>query len=154
VRTWQDLDALLATYQVRQAVIDALPELHACEAWASRHKGKVLRALYPQAAALAGQLYRVDEETGRVQINRTMAMDRVWATVAQATERWPAVVTSDPEVRVHMTAPVRVTSLDARGQEQTSWVHTAPDHLYHACVYDLVAWQAVARQRSRSPVGL
>jgi hypothetical protein len=154
VRTWEELDGLMATYQVRQCVIDALPELHACEAWATRHKGKVLRALYPQAAALAGQLYRVDEATGRVQINRTMAMDRVWAMIAQAAERWPAAVCNDPEVRVHLTAPVRVTSLDARGQEQTSWVHTAPDHLYHACVYDLVARETVALQRSRTPVGL
>lgn len=139
VATWDDLDRLMAEYQVRQCVVDALPELHGAEQWAARHPGRVLRALYPQPSALAGQLSRLDADTGRVLINRTMAMDRVWATLAQAEERWPASITSDPEVRTHMTAPVRVTRQDDRGQEQVTWVHTQPDHGYHACAYDLIA---------------
>jgi hypothetical protein len=139
VHDWDGLDVLLAQYQVRQCVIDALPELHACEAWASRHPGQVLRALYPQASALAGQLYRVDEATGRVQINRTMAMDGVLAAVAGAREHWPASIAHDSEVITHMTAPVRVTREDAHGQAQVSWVHTSPDHGFHASVYDAVA---------------
>jgi hypothetical protein len=139
VGSWLELDGLMATFQVGQCVVDALPELHGAEAWARQHPGKVLRALYPQASALAGQLYRVDAATGRVLINRTMAMDAVLATVATAQEHWPAAVHQDPEVITHLTAPVRVTRTDERGQEQVAWVHTAPDHLFHATVYDRAA---------------
>jgi hypothetical protein len=136
---WEDLDVLLAQYAVRQCVVDALPEQHGAEAWAAKHPGRILRAFYPQASALAGQLYRVDEKTGRVQINRTMAMDGVQATVATAAEHWPAAIVNDPEVLRHLQAPVRVVRLDAHGQEQPTWVHTQPDHYFHAAVYDQIA---------------
>jgi hypothetical protein len=131
---------------VRLCVVDALPELHGAEAWAAKHPGRVLRALYPRENALAGQLCRVQGTgegdgpgEGRVHINRTMAMDRVYAAIAEAKERWPAALHNDPEVQLHLKAPVRVTTTDDRGQERASWVHTAPDHLFHACVYDQVA---------------
>lgn len=154
VRTWSDLDRLMETYRVRQCVIDALPELHACADWARRHKGRVLRAFYP--SGLEGQLYRLkpaerDEAgaeipgTATVQINRTMAMDTVYARIAAAEERWPAAITGNSEVIAHLTAPTRVTLTGQDGQERVQWVHTAPDHLFHACVYDLIAYQALPR---------
>ncbi len=160
VGSWGELDRLMTEYGVRQCVIDALPELHASHAWAARHRGKVLRAIYPGPSALPGQLYRTaksaeaEEQTklrrrtstapanlppDMVHINRTMAMDGVYAAVAGAKERWPAQLHNQPEVIAHMTAPVRVTTTDERGQEQASWVHTSPDHLFHACVYDHIA---------------
>ena len=139
VLSFDGLDMLMAKYQVRRCVIDALPELHQCQEWAKRHPGKVYRAFYPAPNALAGKPSRVDRDAGIVQINRTMAMDRVWATLAQAQERWPAEIHNDPEVIAHLEAPVRVTRTDARGQEQASWIHTQPDHLFHAAVYDQTA---------------
>lgn len=154
VKSWSDLDALMERYQVRQCVIDAMPELHACDAWARQWRGRVLRAFYPNG--LEGQLFRkTDAEqdeagqpipgTERVQINRTMAMDTVLARIAGAEERWPGAATLDPEVIAHLTAPTRVTTKDDYGQERASWVHSAPDHLFHACVYDLIAAQALPR---------
>ena len=38
-----------------------------------------------------------------------------------------------------MTSPVRVSVQDAHGQPRADWVHTKPDHLFHASVYDTVA---------------
>lgn len=139
VSSWQDLGQVMETHRVRQCIIDALPELHACEQWAAQFPGRVLRAFYPNASAMSGQLFVVNEDRGIVQINRTMAMDRVYANVATGKERWPSAIHGDHEVISHMKAPVRVIALDARGQEQASWVHTMPDHLYHASVYDTVA---------------
>jgi hypothetical protein len=146
VGSWLELDRLIAIYRVRQCVVDALPELHACEQWAAGHQGTVLRALYPSPAALTGKLHRVDEAAGIVQINRTMAMDGVLASIATAAERWPAQILGDPEMVTHLTAPVRVTRVDDHGQEQPTWVHTAPDHLFHACVYDQIAAAVLAAQ--------
>lgn len=145
VREWGALDLLLEQFKVRRCVIDALPELHACEAWASKHRGIVVRAYYPNAANLKGQMFQPEPEKIEdiVNINRTMAMDAVFANVAGAKERWPRSIHDDPEVIAHMRAPVRVTSVDDRGQERASWEHTAPDHLFHASVYDLIAGQSL-----------
>jgi phage terminase large subunit GpA-like protein len=150
VATWDEVDALMTTYGVRLAVLDAFPEQHAARAFVDRHPGKAVTATYPTANALKGVLMAPDAvkavSDGRVQINRTMAMDAVYAAVARAQERWPAALHNDPEVIEHMTAPVRVTALDAHGQPRADWVHTKPDHLYHASVYDLVAGRLLVEQ--------
>jgi hypothetical protein len=145
VTSWDELDGLMARYRIRSCVIDALPELHACKTWADKYAGRVLRAFYPTARALAGKLFHVQEpgegsSDGRiVQINRTMALDRVYGVIAGAAERWPASIHNDPEVVAHLTAPIRVTHVGDDGQEQVTWEHIGPDHLSHATVYDLVA---------------
>lgn len=140
VRAWDELDRLMAGHGVTMCVIDALPELHTAMAWAQKHPGRVLRAYYPtNAAALRSEMFRADEDKREVQINRTMAMDGVYAAVSNRRERWPAAVVQDPEVVQHMTAPVRVVTTDNHGQARPTWVHTQPDHGFHAAVYDRIA---------------
>lgn len=141
VKTWAELDDLMSNYKVRHCVVDKDPELHATEAWASKHKGRVTRAYYPRSNDVKGRLFfpEADKLEGLVQINRTMAMDTVYNLVATGGEVWPAEVHNDAEVRAHMTAPVRVVKEDDNGQPQASWIHTKPDHLFHASVYDLIA---------------
>jgi len=153
VANWVELDRLIATYQVRRCVIDALPELHACKDWALGQHGKVARALYPNG--MAGELVRTKIEKNdegreiagseQVLINRTMAMDAVFHAVATAAEHWPVSIHNDTEVQAHMIAPIRVMAKNDQGQEQARWAHTAPDHLFHACVYDLIAFQTLPK---------
>ncbi len=155
VGSWAELDTLMATYQVRQCVVDAYPEQHGCREWAARHRGRVMRADYPTDRALVGELYRIDEEESLVRINRTMAMDGVYAAIAGGLERWPALIHNDHEFEAQMKAPVRVTTTDERGQERAAWVHSAPDHLFHASVYDRIARLSLAKAslRAFSPGG-
>lgn len=143
VGSWAELDGLMDRHHIRLCVIDALPELHAAQEFAARHEGRVLRSFYPPASGLKGLLCRVDEATGVVHVNRTMAMDRVYANIAKATEHWPASIHNDHEVISHMKAPVRVMTKDATGQDVASWVHTSPDHYYHASVYDTIAREQI-----------
>ena len=143
VESWTDLDVLMARYSVRLAVVDAFPEQHAARAFVDRHPGRAVTATYPTSNALKGVIFSPEHQKavadGRVSINRTMAMDAVSTLVGTAAERWPAAIHNDPEVVEHMTAPVRVAVLDAHGQPRADWVHTKPDHLFHASVYDAVA---------------
>lgn len=143
VISWDELDTLMGRYNVRLCVIDAFPEQHAARAFVDRHTGRAVTATYPTANALKGVMLAPDAvkavADGRVQINRTMAMDAVYAAVATARERWPAAIHNDPEVIEHMTAPVRVETQDAHGQPRADWVHTRPDHMFHSSVYDTVA---------------
>jgi hypothetical protein len=146
VATWEELTNLLRLYSVRSCVIDALPELHAAEGWANLHPGRVLRAFYPTPLALPGMLFRVKALERIIQINRTMAMDSVYSTFAQQREVWPEQIANDPEVIAHFTAPTRVVTADEHGQETPHWVHSRPDHLFHAMVYDRVAMESLPKR--------
>lgn len=158
VRSWEELSSILVTYKVRQCVVDALPEQHAAAAWQAKHKGRVLTAFYPNR--VLGLFAFKDAETpqrqdrrnrpgarpprpGVIYINRSRAMDAVHASIAQHRERWPTVYIRDPEVMAHMISPARVVGTDKQGQEQIDWVHTRPDHYFHAVVYDQVARAAL-----------
>ncbi len=150
VGSWEELDRLMAEFRVRRCVIDALPEQHGSRAWAAKHRGKVLRASYPSDNALTGRLFIEDPAEGLIKINRTMAMDGVYAAVAGGKERWPAAIHNAPEIAAHMKAPVRVSATDAHGQERITWEHTDPDHGFHSCVYDRVARLSLAAQATES----
>jgi len=151
VMSWDELDTLMRQYHVRMCVVDALPELHGCQQWASRHPGKVYRSFYPAAAAMAGQLFRPDSENMIVQVNRTMAMDKVYADTASNDVPWVRDVLADPEIMSHMQAPVRLTVTSTNGDMVAVWNHTGPDHLYHASVYDTIAYE-IWRPKTRDKV--
>ncbi|KPV54845.1 hypothetical protein SE17_01135 [Kouleothrix aurantiaca] len=140
VPSWEALDALFTTYPILRCVIDAQPELNATKDFADRHKGKVLRAYYADDRSLKGELFRLKEDEGIVSINRTMAMDRFFARVQAASDFWPKTITENSEVRQHLCAPSRTSIVNEKtGDVTAQWVHTAPDHLFHASVYDQMA---------------
>lgn len=156
------LDELMNRFSVRQAVIDGAYDPTAIEAWSAKHKGKVRRAFYPNRD-FKGEMFRLpaaEEKKSHgisvkkpdpqkvedvVQINRTMAMDAVYNLVATAAEVWPAAIHNDPEVVSHMKAPTRVIVKNGDGQELPQWVHKNRDDLFHACVYDLVAFKTLPK---------
>jgi hypothetical protein len=143
VTTWDELQTIFEFYGVRRCVVDALPEVHSSQEWANRTpmKKKVYRAFYAGPnAMMKGQSVVVDDNTMTLQINRTSAMDGVFATVASGSEFWPRAIHDNDEVIQHLTAPVRVVTLDSRGQERATWIHTQPDHLFHASLYDRIAF--------------
>jgi hypothetical protein len=148
VADWADLTRLIAQYSVRACVIDAQPELNGAMAWAATHAGKVWRAFYPNG--LGADLLRTEQETdtaGRVtpgsmvvKINRTLAMDQLFDAVATTHEAWCSDALHAAEVVAHLTAPVRVLDTSrTTGQATPRWAHTAPDHLFHASVYNRIA---------------
>lgn len=150
VREFSDLDELMERWNVRLAVLDSMPEQHGVADFCERWRGRAIAAGYPaNAASLKSSMLGPNKDgqphrdqimaTRHVQVNRTMAMDDVSAAVRSCQEVWPAEFTHDPEIQQHMIAPVRVTTVDASGQPKAAWVHTKPDHFFHACVYDRVA---------------
>jgi hypothetical protein len=142
-RTWDELSQIMREYQVQRVVIDALPELHGAQTWAAQHPGKVYRAFYN---ANLKELWKQTEE-GVVQINRTAAMDAVYARMTGLQERWADDVLFSDEFVAHMKAPVRVVTTKSDGQPLVTWAHTLPDHFYHASVYALIAQSLAPKSR-------
>lgn len=146
VATWAEVDDLMATYNVQMAVVDAYPEQHEASAFVSRWKGRAVIGDYPtNMGALKGTLFAPDSrkavQDGFVRINRTMGLDRVMTKILGQQEHWPTSIVNDPEVRGHMTAMARLTTIDARGQVVASWVRLKADHYFHASCYAEIAEQ-------------
>jgi hypothetical protein len=165
VGSWAELDRLMEVHHVRRCVVDALPELNGCKDWTLKHRGKVFRAFYPHGVeALRTKMFQVPSEAKEekakrskaneadkqdaytIIINRTMAMDTVYNLIASGGERWPASIHNDADVKRQMCAPVRVLVKDDYGQEHARWDHTTPDHYFHSCVYDVVAFRSMPKE--------
>lgn len=149
---WSDIDGLMRHFRIRRCVVDAQPDLDAAKQFAARWPGRVLRAFYPGASGLKGQLFNLEgldlkkllNKKNRVRldvvnVNRTMAMDRVRDMIVRIAEIAPLEVVNDPLVQEHLQSPTRVTAPDVRGQPIPQWVNAGPDHIFHAWVYDLIA---------------
>jgi hypothetical protein len=146
VTSWEELDNLMERYSVGMMVVDAYPEQHAAQAFVARWKGRAVMGDYPtQMGALKGSLFAPQPkqavQDGFVRINRTMALDAVLASVSALREHWPTAIINDPEVRSHMSAGARVTSINQQGQVVASWVRLRADHFLHASAYEMVARQ-------------
>lgn len=154
VSDWDALDLLMTRYQVRNAVIDAEPEVITALDFCHRWTGRAIRCFYPTSAtALKGTLFNRKEGTPDVQANRTMLLDTMYAAIASASERWPSEITSDPEVIQHMANAVRVKVTDeGTGQQRYSWVRTGPDHLMHGRAYAILARRLLPAAQSNGHV--
>lgn len=170
VRHWSELSDLLKRYAVRSCVIDSEPELHACKAWADRHKGKVKRADYPNG--MAGKLFRLGSSEERkllnaeqkraksskaeaqteaidsdfIQINRTMVLDKVYAQISEGAILVPQSIHDEAEFQAHLCAPTREVIEDKDGDSRAVWHHSAPDHLFHAMAYCLIALEVMPKK--------
>ncbi len=152
VNSWDELDRLLSRLKPRRTIIDAAPELHATKTFAESHKG-VYRAYYTSDRSQKGQLFRMDETEGVVYINRTMAMDALYARIAGGLDTWAEGISRHGEVRAHLRAPQRSVIKKDDGELVPVWTHTAPDHLFHAALYAMVASQLkLARSDAASAV--
>lgn len=152
VPNFLELNPLMLRYSVRMAVIDAEPELHAAIDFCEKWRGRALRSFYPSApSALKGTEFLVKKDTYDVMTNRNMLLDRVYSTIASASERWPSQFTNDPEVIAHFKSSTRVKFADDDGQQHISWVHAGPDHFAHAMVFDLVARKTLPQVVSFTP---
>jgi hypothetical protein len=143
VPNWEgtdSLDDLMRRYKVRMAVVDYEPEIRNSLDFCKRWPHRAVAAIYPaNPAGLKGQLYVRREDAPTVNVNRTMAMDDVQVAIARAREIWPKQFALDPDIVSQMEAPTRVSIEDDNGQLRPSWIHTTPDHWFHAAAYDLIA---------------
>jgi hypothetical protein len=149
VRTFAELDGLMARYDVAQCVVDANPETREAQAFAARHRGRVWLAYYPHwSDDQRSELAVWDRERGVVKINRTAALDTV---VKRVEQRWLVLSRNARELGGsvdragvgefyrHMGSPIRVIADDARGNPVARYEQNGPDHYAHAVVYAEVA---------------
>jgi len=141
VREFEDLDALMAQYDVWNCVIDAAPEGHEARKFAKRFPGRVWLCSYPNIATWQHkerQVFKPDERT--VSAHRTLTMDAAFARVREQRIEYPREVLALPEFAEQMMAPVRVIEKDNAGNLVARYVEAGrPDHFAHAENYVAIA---------------
>lgn len=155
VDEFRDLDALMVSYDVRSAVIDALPETRLSRDFCKRWPGRAWMAYYPAAPkeVFTWQDAKTADIAGRVYIARTEAMDRVATGHRERLEGLPTNADTIQDFFKHMCAPVRVlitkTKQDGTRYKTAVFLETGPDHYFHSSVYE-----KAARERLPPPTRL
>jgi hypothetical protein len=147
VEGYKALRNLFLKYNVRRAVIDALPETRAVREFRADYgRGAVWLAYFPNTriGLKSEEVMQIKEEDGVVNIDRTRAMDEVMAgllssSVGEAGLTLPADARDVPEYYEHITNQVRVLEKNAAGQQVARYRELGPDHLSLAELYCLVA---------------
>jgi hypothetical protein len=155
---WVLLDDIMdrGRLPVDLAIVDANPELISSRAFVDRHQGRALRAEYTETSNAHGQIFVVPESDGVwdgvVRIERTASMDLVLSRVSSLQESWPADYALDAEIATQMGSPVRVETRNQKtGQVRPRWLHSGPDHWFHACNYDIIASRVLGAPSSKRP---
>jgi hypothetical protein len=141
VLSFEELDGLMAQYDVSCCVVDAEPEHHSARNFANRFAGRVWLCHYPNTATWPHQEAAVwDEEERTVSAHRTLTLDATFARVRERRIEYPREVLALPEFAEHMMAPIRVIEKDKAGNLVAKYVEgSRPDHYAHAENYAYIA---------------
>jgi hypothetical protein len=138
VQDYGDLDRLMQRFHVSTCVIDALPEIHATRAFASRHPGKVWLNYFMESQR-GSYNWRRDERM--VQENRTEALDASRQLIRDRKIVLPRRLPIVEEFAEHLSADVKQLIEDRdTGALSYRYVKTGTNHFSLAFTYDCVAW--------------
>ena len=138
VRSYDDLGALIAKFQVDRCVIDALPEIHATRALADRHGGVVFMNYFNenQRGSVAWN-YREHI----VQENRTEALDLSQQIIRDRKVVLPRRGPVVEEFARHLANDAKQLVEDEQtGLQKYRYVRTGINHYRMAFTYDCLAW--------------
>jgi hypothetical protein len=146
VESWERLAQIAALYNVKAAVLDALPETtKAREFQASYKRGKVWIAYYvSQRTGTKHEDPRAwDYAEGVVNLDRTRTLDEMYAAITAQSSTLPGHARDLRDYYAQLKAPVRVVERSGGGQLAATYVEGSnPDHFAHAENYCHVAMHA------------
>ncbi len=147
VESWERLMQIAGQYNVRAAVIDALPETTKAREFQAEFKkrGKAWLAYYvSQRTGTKHEDPRAwDYDEGVVNLDRTRTLDEMYAAITAKSSTLPGHARDVRDYYAQMKAPVRVVERSANGTMVAMYVEgTSPDHFAHAENYCHVAMHA------------
>ncbi len=134
---FEDLDGLMARFQIDRCVIDGLPETHATREFTKRHSGRVFMNFFNEHQRGSP---RWDRDASMVQINRTEALDASRAAIRDAMIVFPQPSALVEEFAKHLTCDAKILEEDEEtGIKKYRYVRTGTNHFSMAFTY---AWLA------------
>lgn len=140
-KSFDDLDKEMNTYNVKKAVIDALPETRKAQEFANRFKGRVLLCYYTGLKEVKKDEWFILDKENKQKLNtdRTMSLDMFTGRIRRQQVGVPKHWRDIPEFKEHMQNLTRMLVEKKDGSETAQYVKTGPDHLYHAGNYSNLA---------------
>jgi hypothetical protein len=149
-KEYAELDDLMRRFQVRRCIIDALPEIHATRAFASRFPGRVWMNYFNEHQRGS---YRWDEAERIVKENRTEALDASGRVIRDGLVVLPRQSPLVQEFANHLASDAkRLQEDEETGSQVYRYVRTGVDHFGLAFTYDCIAWSCEAAGRGRPTV--
>lgn len=137
VKNFEDLDPLMKEYNIKKAVVDALPETRESQKFADRFQGRVMICYYSGLTEVKmGEWFKIDGQ--KINTDRTLSLDMWTARFKTQNVELPKNVTSLTEFKEHMKALTRVVR-EEKGNQKAEYLQVGPDHFYHAGNYSNLA---------------
>lgn len=136
--SWNTLEDLMRTWQVRYAVIDFQPETSRARAFCKRFKGYASMAQY-RKGTVGNEIKVTEDEYGieNLTIDRTVFMDMALRRFHHDKIVIPG--NTPGVVKGHLKAPIRTYEYDELGLPRAVYKSVADDHFAHAAVYCEIA---------------
>jgi hypothetical protein len=139
-KDWEELDRLMANFNVVRCVVDALPETRNARAFAERHKGKVFLSFYRE---FHKGLYKWDEQNMIVTCNRTESLDASHNEILTALIVLPRECGIVQEFAKQLSNVAKKLEEDEEtGSRRYVYMRLGPDHFRHAFNYEAMARQS------------
>lgn len=138
VHEFEELDAFMRAFDIRHAVIDAMPETRKAREFANRFPFRVDLCWYAEEGAP-----RFDSKKHEVHVGRSESLS---ATQALFDREKPGIILPGwspnlVEYASHGANVVRKIQENAKtGEQRIVYIRNGPDHWFHAANYDRIAW--------------
>jgi hypothetical protein len=137
-------------FKVSRCVIDALPEIHATRAFASRHRGRVWLNYFNESQKGSTKW---DEDQHIVQVNRTEALDAAKRGIREKEVVLPRRTRLLEEFAEHMASDAKKLIEDEEtGAKSYKYIRTGTNHYSLAFTYDWIASERERRRGRFSPI--
>ena len=137
LKHFEDLDTLMATYNVKKVVVDALPETRKAQEFVNRFRGRGYICYYSGIKEIKdGKWFK--SEGDKVNTDRTMSLDVSTNEIKKQDIEFPQNLDNFPEFKAHLKNLVRVIK-DVKGNQIPEYIQTGEDHFRHALNYANIA---------------
>ena len=139
-KDWEELDHLMANFNIARAVVDALPETRNARSFAEKHKGKVFLNFYK---GFFKGFYKWDEENLILICDRTESLDASHHEIMTGQVILPRLCGIVKEFAQHLhNVAKKLEEEEATGSKRYVYVKLGPDHFRHAFNYEVLARQS------------
>ena len=133
VINFEDLNPLFERFNVKAAVIDALPETKKARDFQKTYPNVYLCYYSGNQAGLKNdEPVQLNQEEGIVNVDRTRTIDTMVGAFLDGDWTLPVNARSVPLYFQQMQASVRILKTRPSGEQVATWVSSAPDHYFHA----------------------
>lgn len=135
-KKWEDIERLMAIYNIQNAVSDALPYTQQPKYLSEKYQGRFYRAFYVKSVETKKlAVLNPGKQKGVVHIQRDEMIDHIVNKILGGNYPLQEKASNLDTFIEHWCNMNRIVETDANGNERFTWLESGADHLAHASVY-------------------